>query len=78
MQTLIDCCNNCGDYTPTTDNTLQELKTFFDFSYLKFEDHPKYEKMFPTSNQPAQLIFNKTHKFRSPDIITNPLIHSAG
>ena len=36
-----------------------------------FKDHPKYQKMLPTSNQPARLYGTaKAHKFASPHIIT--------
>ena len=52
MQTMIDDSITCGVYTPTTDNTLKDLKTFGDFLYRNFKDHLQYEKMLPTSNQP--------------------------
>ena len=71
MQAMIDDDFRCGVYTPTKDNTLKDLKTFCDFLHHNFQYHPKYEKMLPTSNQPAQLYgMAKTHKFASPDIIT--------
>ena len=70
MQAVIDDGITCCVYTPTTDNTLTDLKNFRDFLYRNFKDHPKYEKMLPTSNQPACLYGTaKTHKFASPDMI---------
>ena len=45
IQRIIDGGVTCGAYTPTTDNTLKDLKNFFDFLYRNFKDHPKYEKM---------------------------------
>ena len=69
---MIDDGITCRDYTPTTDNTLKDLKTFRDFLYRNFKNHPKYEKMLPPSNQPARLYgIVKTHKFTSRDIITS-------
>ena len=71
MQTMIDDGITCDVYTPTTDNTLKDLKTFHDFLHHHFKDYPKYEKMLPTSKQPARLYcMAKTHKFASPDMIT--------
>ena len=72
IRAMIDDGITCGDYTLTTDNTLKDLKKFCDFLYRNFENHPNYEKMLPTSNQPARLYGTaKTHKFTSPDIIAN-------
>ena len=69
MQTMIDDDITCGDYTPATDNTLKDRKTFHEFLYQNFKDHPKYEKILLTSNQSARLYgIAKTHKFASPDI----------
>ena len=71
MQTMIDDGITCGVYTPRTDNTLKDLKTFGDFLYCNLKDHPKYEKMLPILKQPERLYGTaKTHKFASPDIIT--------
>ena len=64
MSTMIDDGITCGVYTPTTDNTLKDLKIFRDFLYRNFKDHPKYEKLLLTSNQPARRY--GTHKFASP------------
>ena len=73
MQTMIDDGITYGVYAPATDNKLTDLKTFRDFLY--FKDHPKYEKMLPTSNQHARLYgAAKTHKFASPDIITTEIL----
>ena len=70
MQIMIDDGVTCGVYTPTADNTLKACKTFHDFLYHNFKDHPKYEKMLPTSNKPAWLYGTaKTCKFASPDIL---------
>ena len=49
MQTMTDEGITCETYTPTADNTLKDLKTFFLWLLI----NPKYEKMLPTSNQPA-------------------------
>ena len=69
MQAMIDDGITCGVYTPTTDNTLKDLKTLRDFLYRNFKNHPKCKKMLPTSNQPAPLSgTTKAHKFTSPDI----------
>jgi len=54
-----------GVYTPTTDNTLKDLKTFRDFLYRNFKNHPKYKTMLPTSNQPARL-YGTAKTFQSP------------
>ena len=63
---MIDDGITCGVYTSATDNTLKDLKTFRDFLYRNFKDHPKYDKMLPTSNQAGQLYgIAKTHKFAS-------------
>ena len=71
MQTMIGDGVTCGVYGPATDNTLKDFKTFCDFLYRNFKDHPKYEKMLPISNQPVRLYgIAKTHKFASPDILT--------
>ena len=71
METMIDDGITCGVYTPTKGNTMKDLKTFCDFLYYNFKDHPRYKKTLPTSNQPARLYdAAKTHKFASPDIIT--------
>ena len=44
---------NGGVYTQT-DNTLKDLKTIRDFLYQNFKNHPKYQKMLTTFNQPAR------------------------
>ena len=54
MQAMIDNSITCDVYTPTRDNTQKDLKSFYDFLYYNFKDHPKYEQMLPTSNQPGQ------------------------
>ena len=54
-QTKIDDGITCSVYTPTTDNTLKDFKTFRDFQYRNFKDLPKYEKILLTSNQAARL-----------------------
>ena len=58
-------------YAKTEDNTLSDLKKFQDFLYRHFKDHPDYKKMYPSSNQPAQLYDTaKTHKFDDVNDIT--------
>ena len=51
LQDMIDEGINRGVYTQTTNNTPKDLKTFCDFLYRNFKNHPKYQKIFPTSNQ---------------------------
>ena len=41
---MIDDIITCGIYTPTTDNTLKDFKTFRDFVYRIFKDYAKYDK----------------------------------
>ena len=71
MQEMIDDGIAKNVYTPTTDTTLKDLRTFKDFLYRNFKNHGKYDKMVPQSNQPARLYGTaKTHKFSSFDEIT--------
>ena len=52
----------------TEDNTLRDLKHFQDFLYRNFKNNEHYNKMYPTSNQPAQLYrTEKTHKHENID-----------
>ena len=54
----------------TEDNTLRDLKHFQDFLYRNFKNNEHYNKMYPTSNQPAQLHGTaKTHKHGNIDEI---------
>ena len=55
MQIMIEDGITCSVYTPTTDTTLKDLKTFRDFLYRNFKDHQRYEKMLLTSSQHARL-----------------------
>ena len=55
MQSMIEEGIQKGVYLPTTDTTLTDLKRFKDFLYRNFRNHNKYNKMIPTSNQPARL-----------------------
>ena len=41
MQTMIDDGITCGVYTPATDNTRKDLKTFRDSLHSNFKDRPK-------------------------------------
>ena len=41
MSTMIDDGITCGVYTPTTDNTLKDLKIFRDFLYRNFTGSSK-------------------------------------
>ena len=57
-----------GVYVETEDNTLRDLKHFQDFLYRNFKNNEHYNKMYPTSNQPAQLYGTaKTHKHENID-----------
>ena len=42
-------------YVETEDKTLRDLKRFQYFLYQNFKNNEHYNKMYPTSNQPAQL-----------------------
>ena len=44
-----------GVYVETEDLTLRDLTHFQDFLYRNFKNKEHYSKMYPTSNQPAQL-----------------------
>ncbi|XP_066917454.1 uncharacterized protein [Clytia hemisphaerica] len=66
LQKMIDDGIKNNKYEPTTDETLHDLKLFRDFIYRNFQKHKDYQKMFPTSGQPARLYGTaKTHKFES-------------
>ena len=53
-----------GVYELTTDNTHKHSASFQNFLYIHFKCHPDYDKMRPSSNQPARLFATaKTHKF---------------
>ena len=57
-------------YVETEDNTLRDLNHFQDFLYRNFKNNEYYNKMYPTSNQPAQLyVTAKTHKHENIDEI---------
>ena len=55
METMIDDGITCGVYTPTKGNTMKDLKTFCDFLYYNFKDHPRYKKTLPTSKERINL-----------------------
>ena len=53
-----------GIYEVATDNTHKDLASFQNFLYRHFKSHPDYDKMRPSSNQPARFFATaKTHKF---------------
>ena len=57
-------------YVDTEDTTLRDPKRFQDFLYRNFQNNEHYNKMYPTSNQPAQLYGTaKTHKHENIDEI---------
>ena len=57
-------------YAETEDNTLRDLKRFQDFLYQNFKNNEHYNKMYSTSNQPAQLYGTaKTRKNENIDAI---------
>ena len=60
-----------GIYTPTEDNTLNDLRKFQDFLQRNFNDKfARYEDMRPVSNQPGRIYAtDKTHRFNSLDDI---------
>ena len=50
------------------DNKLRDLKRFEDLLYRNFKNNKRYSKMYPTSNQPAQLCRTaKIHKHENID-----------
>ena len=54
----------------TEDTTLRDPKRFQDFLYWNFQNDEYYNKMYPTSNQPAQLYGTaKTYKHENIDEI---------
>ena len=54
----------------TEDSILRDLKHFQDFLYRNFKNNEHYNKMYPTSNQPAQLCGTaKTDKHENIDEI---------
>lgn len=60
-----------GVYAETEDSTLQDLKHFQDFLYRNFKNYEHYEKIKPSSHQPAQLYGSaKTHKFTNASEIS--------
>ena len=56
-----------GIFTPTEDNTLNDLRKFQDLLQRNFKDKfTIYEDMIPVSNQPGRIYTTaKTHKFSS-------------
>ena len=74
-----------GVYEVTTDNTHKDLASFQNFLYRYFKCHPDYDKMRPSSNQPARFFATaKTHKFDNFKDITienlklRPIIDQTG
>ena len=67
MQRMIDDSITCGIYTPTTDNTLKDFKTFRDFVYRIFKDYAKYDK---NVTNLKRAFTAKMHNFVSQNIIT--------
>ena len=72
LQQMIDEGIRNGIYTPTEDNTLNDLRKFQDFLRRNFKDKfARYEDMRPVSNQPGRIYATaKTHKFNSLDDIS--------
>ena len=89
LESMIEDGVSDGKYQPTSDNTLQDLKSFQDFLYrnirpLKSEVLP-YDKIRPTSSQPGYLYATaKTHKFSNYKDITadkiklRPIVSACG
>ena len=71
LQQMIDEGIKNGIYTPTEDNTLNDLRKFQVFLRRNFkEKFARYEDMRPVSNQPGSIYAGaKTHKFNSSDEI---------
>ena len=89
LESMIEDGVSDGKYQPTSDNTLQDLKSFQDFLYrnirpLKSEVLP-YDKIRPISSQPGYLYATaKTHKFSNHKDITadkiklRPIVSACG
>ena len=89
LESMIEDGVSDGKYQPTSDNTLQDLKSFQDFLYrnirpLKSEVLP-YDKIRPTSSQPGYLYATaKTHKVSNHKDITadkiklRPIVSACG
>ena len=71
LQQMIDEVIKNGIYTPTEDNTLNNLRKFQDFLRRNFIDKfERYEDMRPVFNQPERIYATaRTHKFNSLDDI---------
>ena len=71
LQQMIDQAIKNGIYTPTEDNTLNDLRKFQGFLRRNFKDKfARYEDMRPLTNQPGRIYATaKTHKFNSLDEI---------
>ena len=68
MENMINEGTQNNVYKETNDNTLKDHKRFQDFLYRNFKKHKQYDKMFPSSNQPAKLYrIAKTHKFSTTE-----------
>ena len=67
MQRMIDDSITCGIYTPTTDNTLKDFKTYRDFVYRTFKYYAKYDKNITNLKRAFTA---KMHNFVSQNIIT--------
>ena len=71
LKQMVDKGIRNGIYTPTEDNTLDDLRKFQDFLRRNFKDKfARYEDMRPVANQPGRIYATaKTHKFNSLDDI---------
>ena len=71
LQQMIDEVIKNGIYTPTEDNTLNNLRKFQDFLRRNFIDKfERYEDLRPVFNQPERIYATaRTHKFNSLDDI---------
>ena len=62
LQQIIDEGIKNGIYTPTEDNTLNDLRKFQDFLQRNFKDKfARYEDMRPVSNQPGCIYATAKH-----------------
>ena len=71
LQQMIDEGIRNGIYTPTEDNTLNDLRKFQEFLRRNFNDKfARYDDVRPVSNQPGRIYATaKTHRFNSLDDI---------
>ncbi|XP_057316765.1 uncharacterized protein LOC130657781 [Hydractinia symbiolongicarpus] len=73
VQNMVDQDMEEGKYFRSDDTTIKDLSSFQGFLHRHFKDHPEYQNMRPSSNQPAQFFATaKTYKFDNPNEVNLP------